>query len=763
MNRWIEFPYAPENGGGIASEKPFDLYVLGGFWNPDKGCPDWGTSDPSRVRFIGDRAGDITVSYRGGKTLKIPLIFGFTLWYHCIWNERPAPFFDSCSTKRDGRLCDCLGKALFVKGAFEGETTGAIRIKLPAGTVESVSVVKDPEREGEPVFHGAYFLHDGEIPPHGILSGGTTSVIPGDAFFAGHCVDAEAPLSQEVAEALWSVKKVLYTFAEDMKDIPEYVPDGGSAGASFRFSGTPEANAATAIVDVNLGNLVARTDADGFIHTSYRNAPSWRYDGFGPYVAEANSYYDAFYSRDAARAIMTLSSYGKVREAEAGAGFGNRWMMYYPEQGLKICDTPVPGHFSVMPNKPLIYSTLLVPVAHWPTLYTEERFGPGYMNLGNQETDGHGLMMLANLRVWNDLGRPAQWVEDNWKYINEAASWIGWCFEHPDLSFAKDGLLYGETEAAMSDWTLYANLPCWLGLLGYAEMAEAAGRTEERDRWLGYARTIKEGIDSVLGGAERDGWDLEHKGFLHDPAPAMLSDYFGYDTENMPAEWIRRSRASYGEDISETKKFGFYAPGGLGYGHSMITQNALLLDMSSDYSELVNSLCRICYAPRLPEPYMVPEGISVDAKRGIFRRQGDLGNLVQQAEVLKCMLIVAGIAPASANTFTVMPRLPYGWSADVADFPVSGSKLSASLKTSCPSSGTQSVELFFRPRPDCGKEELASYARRGRVRVRFGPFSKGTERADVLLNGAEYGVVLQSSGDGMWGWVECALGDLIKE
>ena len=36
-------------------------------------------------------------------------------------------------------------------------------------------------------------------------------------------------------------------------------------------------------------NLCGRTDPDGFIHTSYHDAPSWRYDGFGPYVLKANS------------------------------------------------------------------------------------------------------------------------------------------------------------------------------------------------------------------------------------------------------------------------------------------------------------------------------------------------------------------------------------------------------------------------------------------------------------------------------------------
>lgn len=61
--------------------------------------------------------------------------------------------------------------------------------------------------------------------------------------------------------------------------------------------------------------------------------------------------------------------------------------------------------------------------------------------------------------------------------------------------------------------------------------------------------------------------------------------------------------------------------------------------------DVPHSRCRICYAPRLPEPYLVPESMAIDTKKGIFRRQADLGNLVQLAEAMKCFHIVAGVSP----------------------------------------------------------------------------------------------------------------------
>ena len=47
----------------------------------------------------------------------------------------------------------------------------------------------------------------------------------------------------------------------------------------------------------------------------------------------------------------------------------------------------------------------------------------------------------------------------------------------------------------------------------------------------------------------------------------------------------------------------------------MITQNALLLDMMDDANKLVSNLTKLSYAPGLPEPYLVPEGITVDVEK----------------------------------------------------------------------------------------------------------------------------------------------------
>ena len=740
MYKWVDFPF--KNSGNSDTKNCDYLYVVGGFYSPDDGCPAWGTSDSKRIRAIGDNMGYIVISFTDGSVSKIPLIFGYTLWYHSIWNERPAPFFGEGASEE---LIGLLKSSLMVKGAYEGDQYGVIRIKLDEREISEITIENNPEKEGNPVFVGGYICENIQNSENAILTGGQIEVNAMDDFFTGHTICMDNVYPSECSGAIDKIYFALRTFEKDFEEAPiKFVFPEEKKVDEYRivFSGNRLAEIANGVVYYNMINLNERTDDDGFIHTSYKDAPSWRYDGFGPYVLKANSYYDSFYSRDGARAIMSLNSYGYIQKANSGCEFGNKWMMYYPEQGLKIKDEPIPGHFSVIPNKPLIYSTLLSVVAGWPTQYTQERFGSGYQNLGNQETDGHGLMMEANYLVWCNSGKSVQWVEKNWKYINEAAVWIKWCQEKPDLSFARDGLLYGETEAAMNTYTLYANVPCYLGLLGYAEMARAIGKDQEATEWEKCAEIIRREIDKQL--TQGDGWNLEHKGFTHDPVPTMLSDYYGYDNADMPSDWISRSNVSYDHDILWIRTHGHFGPGGgVGYDHSMITQNALLLDQMKDGSKLIENLCKLSYSPRLPEPYMVPEGLCVDLAKGAIFRQGDLGNLVQLAEAMKCYLIVAGVSPVTNGTLKIMPRLPENWNVSIEDFKIQNTDSTISMSVSYPENDTQTATVDIKDRKEF-KE----------VSFRFGPFSADCKEAKVTLNGVTHSVTPYLSGDSKWAWIK---------
>ena len=727
------------------------LYAVGGYHSTDTGCPAWGTSDPSDIRFIGDHLGDLVITYADDSSDTVPLILGYTLWLHSTWMETPAPFMGE---GKDDTLAACLMEVLALYGAWDRRDQWVLRVALRESPVTTVEVVSNPDKnparpvlsvytvpwgtvedqplkKGTPVFTEAY-ITDGETLP----------ILGEDAsdFFASHTVYPAALSLRTIMEKLEGICHALHTFDSDFDRAPAFrIPDDAP---SYRvsFTGSPLAEIATGAVYHNMKNLCERTDPDGFIHTSYHDAPSWRYDGFGPYVLKANSYYDAYYARDCARAILTLNSFGETDKALASCRLGNEYMMAYPRDGVTLGGIPVPGHFSVMCNKPYVYSRLLIHHG-WPTQYTPERFGEECGNLGNQETDGHGLMMMGHFAAWTAAGRDPAYVRENWSYISECAKWIMWCFEHPELSFMKDDLLYGETEAAMNDYTLYANVPCYLGLLGYGKMAAAAGFDREAALWNAYADRLRSGIDRGL--THGDGWLLEKCGFSHDPVVTMLADVYGYDTADMPADWVSRSRAVYPADLAKTVAFGYYGVrGGIGYDHAMMTQNALLLDHTADAGKLLESLCRICYAPRLPEPYLVPEGMSIDAGKGIFRRQGDLGNLVQLAEAMKCFHIAVGVSPLWGDTVKVMPRLPRGWRVSVKDFPLLNTCATVDMETAYPVEHTQAMILHMKG--DCGVSK---------ANIRFGPFPKEMREATVSLNNESHTVPTEVYGDASWAWL----------
>ncbi len=747
--RFLSIPYRCTDESGMQGKY---LFAIGGYHSTDTGCPPWGTSDPADIRFIGDHLGDLVITYADGSYDTVPLILGYTLWLHSTWMETPAPFMGE---GKDDALAARLMETLSLYGAWDRQDKWVLRVALRDDAVVAIEVTGNPEKnparpvmsvytvpwgavedtpykKGTPVFSEAFMTDEETLPDLGEDA---------PAFFATHTVYPASIPMERIKENLEAVCHALHTFDGDFDKAPDpFVFPDDEPGYRVIFTGSSLAAVATGAVYHNMENLCERTDPDGFIHTSYKDAPSWRYDGFGPYVAKANSYYDSYYARDCARAIMTLTDFGQVEKAENACRLGNEFMMAYPRDGVTLGGIPVPGHFSVMCNKPYIYSQILIHHG-WPTRYTPELFGDECGNLGNQETDGHGLMMMANYIAWRAGGASPAYVTENWDYLRESVSWIIWCFEHPELSFMEKDLLYGETEAAMNDYTMYANIPCYLGLLGYVEMAKAAGKNEEAASWQTYADRLKGGIDRGL--TDGDGWLLKQCGFLHDPAPAMLSDVYGYDTADMPADWIKRSRRVYPADLAKTVDHGYYGVrGGIGYDHSMITQNALLLDETADADKLVNSLCRICYAPRLPRPYLVPEGMAIDAAKGIFRRQGDLGNLVQLAEAMKCFRIVMGISPLWSKTVKIMPRLPKGWGVSLKAFPLTNTGATVDMETSCPVGKTQTMTLSI-----SGECPAAS------VRVRFGPFAMGTDEVTVTFNGHTYRLPTEICGDATWAWL----------
>ena len=698
-----------ENGSLTVGKACGTLYFEGGYHSIPDGCKDWGSSEEADARFPGDTLGRITVFYEDGGEDVYPLVLGYTMWYKNMWERDCAPFKNSAP---DPRANEYLKVALYLYGAYEGAEKCYFAAVPKDKMVTRITLEKAEGKNGEPVFTG---VHTSLPDDRGAEFFRTHTVTPGGV--PGH-----------VKDSIDGLCRVLYTYEEDFENVPEYPLD--ETAPYVRFSGDDDARIATGVFAENMKDLSTRVDGGGFLHTSYHMAPSWWYNGFGAWMENFNSYYNDMYSRDGGRALMTLSAGGYNAAAERGVEFGNRQMMYFPENNVTFCGHPVRGHYTVVINKPMLYSEVLTGIG-WPTRYTEEKFGADHKKLGNHETDGHGLMMMANCNVYRRHEDPAAWASAHFDELTEAAEWIIWCLDEPEMSFSKGGLLYAESEAGMNDHTLYCNLACYLGLSGYAEIASDLGKDEFSDRWGKYAAGLYRAILSRL--SDENEWIKEKYGFFHDSAVTFCSDMFGYDTSLYPEELVALSRNSYEKDAEKTLALKYDGSGGLGYNTSMIAQSSLLLDRG-DADRLVRRLTRMCYAPRLPEPYKVPEGFSYSYRTGALRRQGDLGNLVQLAEAMKVYQIVCGVSDRVEGVLQIFPRLPEGWSVDVHGMSVAGGTLR--MSSSYPENGVQRIDLH-----------VSGMRGVGTVSFRAGPF---TGEGRLIVNGKEIPGKTESHGGATW-------------
>ncbi len=727
--KWIVLPYEEKEN---LDESDY-LYIVGGYHSFDSGTEVWGAVSHDRIRLVGDRMGDIVITYESGAVDRVPLIFGYTLWYYKPWKLYKAPFDGQ---GKDENMKKLLNEALHLYGAFEGFEDCVLKVRLRGEKVKRIEVKNNCDKAGSPVIKGAY-ITSGEAEQ---LTGGIVSICTEEEFFEKFVVDSQNPYPENVRNAIEKIRKGLYTFEEDYNKEPipfEY--DEYHTGVKVRFYGSNIAKIANSVFYHNLKNLSERVDENGILHESFKNAPE-SFDSFGTWKPNAGTFHGRYYTRN--RSFSVLAAFGYKELADRAVAYANKKMLFFRENNLTIGGVQIPGHFTVVIDNPLYYSEVLVPRG-WPTVYTNKVFGDEYKNIGNQETDGHGLMMIGNYSVWKSMGKPKDWVEKNWVYINEACEWILWCFKHPDLSFAGEGLLFSESEGGMKGFSLYCNVPCFLGLLCYAEMAEIAGKHDAAYVWRETAQYMKKGIESYMLEPGNKKW---HKfGFLHDPVPSMLADVYGFDRDDVPQkDWLEYSSNTYPDDVrSVTIRNHHGGRGGLGYNHCIMTQNALLLDHMEDASKFVQNLTKICYAPRRDNPYIAPEKFTYDPVNGVYMKQGDLGNLYQLVEVLRCYRTVLGIYVNNDGALKIFPRMPCEWGVKIERMPVEGTNSHLAVNVTYPKDGVQLMVLKF-------SEDNAV----GRVKVRFGPFPLDTAVCRVQINGEEAECKVFKSGDSKWALAE---------
>ncbi len=329
------------------------LYVVGGYHSIDSGTEIWGTANYSEIMLVGDKMGDIVITYENGAVDRVPLVFGYTLWYYNNWKDFKAPF-DGPEKKED--MANLLKEALHLYGAFEGKEKCVLKIKLRNERVKRIEIEDNSEKSGKPVVDGAYIV-SGEVEK---LAGGTLSINAKDEFFDNYVIESDNPYPDKVKKAIDGIRRGLYTFEEDyLKEPVPFEYEKNHLGVKVRFYGNNLAQIANGVFYHNLKSLSERVGEDGLLHESFEGSPLF-HDSFGTWKPGAGPYYNMFYTRN--RSFTVLNAFGYKDLADRAVRYANKKMMYFKENNLTIGGVQIPGHFTVIMNDPLYYSEVLTQV-----------------------------------------------------------------------------------------------------------------------------------------------------------------------------------------------------------------------------------------------------------------------------------------------------------------------------------------------------------------------------------------------------------------
>ncbi|HTV41150.1 MAG TPA: hypothetical protein VMF08_11285 [Candidatus Sulfotelmatobacter sp.] len=674
--------------------------------------------------IIGDELGEIRLEYADGSAQIFPLIRGESLWWAKIFYEYPEPFF------ADARFRQALQSSLrlYPPGPVNGGNYVAVIVPKDS-PITDIVVENSPSKVGFPVISGITVEPvNGEKLPGGIALP-YESLTPDFAKFA-----AEKPLRPQGTDEngarvrMENLKRAFYTTDENFKGhVTAQMPQGYS-GPMVSFKGDIYAKIMANVFYDNVQDMTAKVGDDGMYHTSTKGTSNWGiYNGFGSYRTNFALYYGDSWSRDMGRSLQELTELGYTNEALRCADYCLRTAKLWEEPSNKFHGQLLPPHWGRVANRP-----------QYPC--------PPF------ENDGQGLVTLFLYRLWEHLPNRDEWLRARWPDIRDAGDWILWQFAHPEISGATNGLLHTTGEsAAMNGYSVYPDCVCMDALRALAQMADSIGETNSSEQWRARADEMQAAIarhyiinDPKYGRV----WTLHYAGLQRNTVLGpliFLADDQGFAPQDDDPNWRPLNEAAYQRSIDSTRPFGFY-PSGIGYGQAFATQSALLLDRMHDATVMLNWAAKQIYDPRLDSfhSFIVPEACDIDPTGRYWYRIGDLGNGVQEAEIIKTLRLVIGVDDTQPSRLQFYPRMPYDWNEiAVAKYPVlferDGKMATAYLRYQLKRSG------------DRMKLEISSNRKLGPVAIRLGPFETRPTASSVRVNGripAQTSV--EQSGDSWW-------------
>ncbi len=683
----------------------------------------WADPRDNSVRYwVGDNLGQIRLSYADGSTQEFPLVLGESVWWGATFYQCPDPF------PTDTHLRDAFSQSMHLFPAAAVEDGKYVAVIVPkAVPLVSIEVENSAEKKGTVA-----------VSAITVESAQGNSIAGASALPAGH----PSPEFEEFARnkplrpsgvdeagaqrRLNDLSLAFYSNDEEFRGlrVPVAVPAGYS-GPEVSFKGDMVADILTNAFYANVQDMLAKIDPDGTYHTSTRGAVSFGGPQFGTYKTNAGIYYNDSWSRDMGRTLQELTELGFINQATQTADYSLRTARLWAENpSLKYQGHSLPPHWSRVVNKP----NSALPF----------------------ENDGHGLISLFLYKLWLRLPDRDAWLHAHWADVKAAGDWIPWQLDHPQISGAKDGVLYTTGEsAAGKGYSVYADYVCMDALQGLAQMADSIGETQSAALWRDRAEKMRIAIPArYLTTDPKYGrvWTLDFAGWPNKSTvlgPVFFpADYRGFAPEDSNPEWRKENEATYQRLIDTYHPLGFYGQA-MGYGQGFVTESALLLDRMHDVTPMLDWAAKQIYDPRLGS-FIVSEGVQLDPTGRFWYRAGDLGNGVQEAEIVKTFRIMLGVDDTEPNRVRVFPRMPYGWNEmTVNKYPVLYER-QGKLNT---------AHLHYRLTRTAGGMNLVigSDATLGSVPVRLGPFEKQPIASSIRINDhAPSGASIERSGDSWW-------------
>lgn len=686
--------------------------------------PAYGWADPrdySYRFFVGDDLGSIRLNYEDGTTQVFPLILGESVWFGRAFYDYQDPF------STDARLRSAFAAALHLYPPTPLADGNYVAVIVPKQkTIRSITVESSPAKKGTIVIKGITV----ESPDSDGLSAGKSFVASAPdpelaAFIRTKALRAQGNDELLSGRELDQLKKALYS--NDGEYTGHVAPSSppNYSGAEVSFRGDISAEILSNAFRYNVEDILDKIDAERMYHTSTRGAVSWGgYKGFGTFVPNIGSYYGVSYTRDMGRSIQEVADLG------------------YTDAVMRCVDYSLRMARSYASDPKLRYKNVSLP-PHWGSLVNH----PGNPSF---ENDGEGLTTLAIYKLWRELPDRDQWLRQRWPDIKAEGDWILWQFAHPDISGAKDGLLHTTGESANGDgYSVYPDAVSMDALRALAQMADSIGDSESAAQWRQRADLMSAAItnhyvvdDPKYGPV----WTLDYSNWTHKTTvlgPLVFqADDWGFAPEDSNPGWRAINEDTYKRLIDTYKPFGFYGQS-MGYGQGFVTQSALLLDRMQDATKMLDWMGKEIYDPRFGS-FIVPEGVQIDPTGKYWFRIGDLGNGVQEAEVVKTLRLVIGVDDTKPARLQFFPRMPYDWNEiSVKQYPLvyeSSEQLETALLSYRLTRSRDRMNL-----------RISSDKNLGVVAMRLGPFAHRPNASSVRVNGrVASGNSVENSGDSWW-------------